>query len=182
MDEQVKILEVAGCRVIASLDGGKKVMHIERDDLRKMARRGTVVKVVRYFLLANLKKRGVAAIRADLDAFAGMLIKGGVIIEDVETGLSSSNEAQFRAMKALAYEHIARHCQGAKNASLNAAKRGRPLADFNEDQSKAAKAIWRNTKDYPTWDAAEVELEKIVDADGNVFTTARAHRLWGRRG
>lgn len=181
MDEQVKRLEVAGCRVIASLDGGKKVMHIERDDLRKMARPGTVVKVVWFFLLANLKKRGVDAIRADLAAFAGMLIKGGVIIEDVETGLLSSNEAQFRAMMALANEHIKRHCQGAKNASLNAAKRGRPLADFKPDQDKAAKAIWRNTKDYPTWPDAKVELEKIVDEDGNKFTTARAHRLWGKR-
>lgn len=60
-------------------------------------------------------------------------------------------------------------------------KRGRPKADFTEQQMKDAKAIWRNVKDYPTWEDARDALSEIVSTSGAPFTTSRAFALWKRR-
>lgn len=185
-EDQAKRLGDSGCRVTVSFDGGKKLMQVERDDLRKMIRKGTVVKVVYVFLLANLKKRGARALLEDLKAFAGMLMKAGAVIEDVETGLLSSNPAQFRAMLAQAKEHIARHCQGAKNADLNAAKRGVPLSEFKPGSEAEYYAVYRNVADYPTWDDMDAGFAAIDKKYGHKkpFTRTRAARKWpgGRKG
>jgi hypothetical protein len=184
--EQTKRLQGAGCRVIVSLEGGKKEMLVERDDIRKLARTGTVIRVVYFFLLANLKKRGAKAIREDLAAFSGAIRKRGAVIEDVETGLLSSNPAQFRAMMALAHEHIGRHLQGAKNADLNKAKRGVPLSEFDPKSEPEYYAVYRNVVDYPTWDDMDAGFAEIDKKYGHEkpFTRYRASRKWpgGRTG
>jgi hypothetical protein len=59
--------------------------------------------------------------------------------------------------------------------------KGTPQADFEPAHLKEAKAIWRNTKDYPTWPDAVAPLAEIVSPNGQKFTTARAYKLFGKR-
>jgi hypothetical protein len=73
---------------------------------------------------------------------------------------------------------IVRHSKGARSAAISDARKGRPQASFTPDQRKDAKAIWRNLKDYPTWQDAEKALAKIADSAGDSFTPAKAFKLW----
>ena len=65
----------------------------------------------------------------------------------------------------------------ARLADGEKSKRGRKPLHFTMQQLRDAKAIWRNVKDYPDWEAAQAAL----DAEVPGFTTARAHRAWGGR-
>jgi hypothetical protein len=96
--------------------------------------------------------------------------------EDVATGLVTSNPEQKRALIASANDHITRDGKGLKSAVNGAnSKRGRVPRTFTADEMRDAKAVWRNLKDYPTWDDVQKALPKG-------FTVHRAFRLWkGRR-
>jgi hypothetical protein len=173
--EQARRLEDDGCRIIVSLGGGKPIKQISRDELSTLTRPGTVIKLLWLFLLADLDKRPAHAVKTDLTKWMHRLIEGrGGIIKDVDTGLLTSNPQHRKAIVAVADDMIARHKQGKKSATNSEARRGRPLVTFTDAQLKEAKAIWRNCKDYPTWEDAE-------EAFPDKFTTARAHRLWGAR-
>jgi hypothetical protein len=75
---------------------------------------------------------------------------------------------------ALAEDQIGRSNKGLKSALNGAKSKGRPMASFTPMELKDAKATWRNVKDYPTWETAQLGLPKG-------FTTARAYKLWGKR-
>ncbi len=77
-------------------------------------------------------------------------------------------------MVALADSDISRSNQGAKSATNGAKSKGRPRGDFTAEQTRDAKAVWRNVKDYRTWaDAAKAMPEG--------FTPTRAFKLWQGR-
>jgi predicted GIY-YIG superfamily endonuclease len=59
--------------------------------------------------------------------------------------------------------------------------KGAPEADFTAAHFREAKAIWRNTKDYPTWPDTVAPLAEIVSPNGQKFTTDRAYKLFGKR-
>jgi hypothetical protein len=171
--EQAKRLEADGCRVILSLDDSKKFKLATREDVEKFVRKGTVLKIVHAFLLADPRKRYKAAMAADLCAWLKRLVdKGGAVLKDVDMGLTTAKHR--KAIVAVADDMIGRHCQGKRSAANGQTMRGRPLVHFTAEQMREAKAVWRNLKDYPTWEAA-------ADALPDKFTTARAHKLWGSR-
>jgi hypothetical protein len=173
--EQVKRLEDDGCRVIVSLGGGK-TKQVTFDELLKLSRDGTVLKFVHVMFLADVRKKGAKAVRASYRAREKKLIEErGAVLKDLDSGLTTEQPGHRKAILALTDDLIARHAQGAKSAAVGQARKGRPLLTFTEQQMKDAKAVWRNLKDYPTWEtAAEALPEK--------FTVHRAHRMWGKRG
>lgn len=172
--EQVKRLEEDGCRIIVSLGGGK-VKQVTFDDLLKLTREGTVLKFVHAMFLADVRKKGAAVVRASFVTREKKLVDGrGAIIKDLDSGLTSEQPGHRKAILALTDDLIKRHGQGAKTASVNEARKGRPLLHFTADEMRDAKAVWRNLKDYPTWDDAASALPEK-------FTVHRAHRLWGKR-
>ena len=103
-----------------------------------------------------LEKRGAKVF--DLDADTGSE-KRKAFLAVVDADIGNSNRG--RASK----------LNGEKS------KRGRKPLHFTVQQLRDAKAIWRNVKDYPDWEAAQAAL----DAEVPGFTTARAHRAWGGR-
>jgi hypothetical protein len=179
--EQARRLEADGCRIIVSLDGGK-AKQVTFDELVRLARNGTVLKFVHAMYLADVRKRGAKAIRASYRAREKKLIDGcAAIIKDLDSGLTTEQTGHRKAMVALTDDLIARHAQGAKSAAISEARKGKPQADFTPRQYQDAKAIWRNTKDYPTWPDTKAPLAEIVSPNGQKFTTARAYQKWQGR-
>lgn len=180
-DQQAKAFRERGdCRAIVSLGGGKRIAQVTRADIERMVRRGTVVRVMHTFLLAE-PKRTSTAMRDDLNEAIGGIAKRGGFIEDVESGLTSAEKGHWFAMSARALELIGKHCQGARSATNGKRQRGRSLVEFSDAQLRDAKAIWRNVKDYPTWEDAGKALAEIRSAACEKFTTDRAFKLWKGR-
>jgi hypothetical protein len=178
--EQAKRLEADGCRVVLALDDTRKMRQATREDVEKFARKGTTFKLVHAFLLADTRKRRKVALKADFCAWLKRLVdKGGAVLKDVDMGLTT--ERHRKAIVAVADDMIARHCQGARSAVNGQVQRGRQLVEFTPQQLKEAKAIWRDTVEYPTWHDARTALAEIVSAKGEKFTTDRARRLWQSR-
>jgi hypothetical protein len=179
--EQARRLEADGCRIIVSLDGGKH-KQVTRDELLRLARTGTVLKFVHAMYLADMRKRGAKAIRADYRKWEKRFIEErGAIVKDLESGLTTEQSGHRKAIVALTDDLIARHAQGFKSAAISTARKGTPQADFEPRQYQDAKAIWRNTKDYPTWPDTVAPLAAIVSPNGQKFTTARAYKKWQGR-
>jgi hypothetical protein len=106
----------------------------------------------------------------------------GGIIKDVSTGLDSSDKARATVLKDVVRGQIRRHKQGAQWAENEVLhKPGRKLVEFTKEQTAAAKAVWRDLVEYPTWADADTALDEIRSRDGRPFTRWRARRLWGQR-
>jgi hypothetical protein len=160
------------CNKVVSL-GGKGARPIEREDLEKLARPGTVIELVHAFLLADPKRKRVrGGMKADFRAALERLEKRGAVVVDVDASICSRKHK--RALLALVDADIGRSNQGLKSALNGARSRGRPKHEPTAEEMKDAKAAWRNVKDYPTWDDV-----KPVLPEG--FTVYRAHKLWGPR-
>lgn len=173
-DEQAARL-APRCRVVVSLGGGK-VKQARLEDLAQWCRPGTVVELVHAFLLAEpRRKRLSGGMRSDFRKALAMLEKRGARVFDLEADVGSG---QRKALLAVVDADIGNSNRG-RQSSLNGhkSKRGRKAAHFTAQQIKEAKAIWRNTKDYPDWEAAQAAFDAEVDG----FTTARAFKLWQGR-
>lgn len=178
--EQAKRLEADGCRVVLALDDTRKMRQATREDVEKFARKGTTFKLVHAFLLADPRKRRKVGMKADFCAWLKRLVdKGGAVLKDVDMGLTT--ERHRKAIVAVADDMIARHCQGYRSAANGKVQRGRQLVEFDAKQLAAAKAIWRDTVEYPTWHDARTALAAIKSAKGEKFTTDRARKLWQSR-
>lgn len=175
-DAQVELLK-GRCPKVVSLSGGK-VQQVTRDELAVLCRPETTVELVHVFLLAEPKRKRLSGgMRADLRMALRQLEKRGAVVADVDSGLTTAKEGHKKALLALADQQIGRSNRGKQSALNGERSRGRPRKSFNAQQAKDARAIWRNTKDYPDWSAAQ----KAFDADVPGFTTARAFRLWKGR-
>lgn len=169
-------LKADGCRVILDLD------KLVFGDLVRMTRKGTVIKVLFPFLLADpTAKRKAGGLKRNFNVSLRRLACQSPhgqegIVKDIAAGISTADKMQKRALIKLAEEHIAASGKGAKSA-LNGAKntnRGRRAVEFTAEQHRDAKATWRNLKDYPTWEDVKTALPQG-------FTVHRAHKLWGAR-
>ena len=167
---QAKVLREAGCSQIVDLDQHKL------SDVLRLARKGRVF-VLAYAMLLLPPKRSAAAFERALDVIEG---KGGAV-RDLHTGLVSNDEPRKTAFRAVVRDQIARDRQGAKAGAIGRANRGRQHVVFAPDQTRQAKAIWRDLIEYPTWHTATVALHDIRSAKDEPFTRARAFRLWGPR-
>jgi CTP:molybdopterin cytidylyltransferase MocA len=173
-DKQATAL-ASRCTRIVSLAGGD-VPRISREDVEKLVRSGTIVELVHAFLLADpARKRTAGGMRADFRAALARLEKRGAVVMDVDAGICSKKHR--RALLALVDSDLARSNRGAKSATNGALSKGRPPAAFTMAQLKEARAIWRNTKDFPAWGDAQRAFDEEVPG----FTTARAFKLWRGR-
>jgi hypothetical protein len=167
-------LEEDGCRAIIDLDKTK------REEVLQLLRDGRTGKLLYAFLLVDPKRK-----RKLFEDFRAVLVKieaRGGIIKDVFTGLDSADKVRRAAFLDVVRGQCRRHLQGAKWAEeVMRHKPGRKKVEFTAEQLAAAKAIWRDRIEYPTWKETDAALEEIVSAKGEPFKRSRAHRLWGPR-
>lgn len=174
--EQHKRLLECGCRAVVELGG--KSNPVTHADLVRMATEGRTFVLVHAFLLADPRRKKMkGGLRADFDAMVDKLTARGAAVKDLEIGLTTADKRHRQAITAVAHSHISRSNRGLRSALNGARSKGRPEAQFTREQMKDARAIWRNIKDYPSWEAAQAAFDKDVDG----FTTARAFRLWKGR-
>jgi hypothetical protein len=174
IDVQVQRLMADGCKTVLDLDKAK------REEVLRLLRDGRMGKLLYAFLLANPKRT-----RKVYEDFRGTLAKietRGGSIKDVSTGLDTTDKTKRTALLDVVRGQARRHYQGAKSAENGKNhKPGRKQQDYTREQLTAAKAIWRDLVEYPTWPAARAALKQIVSAKGVPFTTDRARRLWKLR-
>jgi hypothetical protein len=177
-DAQRKRLTEDGVRTIVELDGKKDVAT--RDELARLTRETTLIKIVNAFLFADPKQRRKrGGMKADLIAYWKRLTKTrGGTIKDVDLQLTSENPAHERAILAAAFEMLTRDGKGLKSLA-NSFKntKGRAPVVIPDADLPRLKAIWRDTVDYPTWDDADRAMKKI-NPDFNKW---RANELWPKR-
>lgn len=174
-DRQAELLKPR-CAKIVSLGGGK-LPQVDREDVEKLTRPGTIVELVHAFLLADPRRKKLAGgLKADFRAALGRLEKRGAVVVDVDASICSRKHR--RALLALVDSDLARSNRGAKSATNGARSKGRPVYVPTEQELKDAKAIWRNLVDVPEWQSADEALRAWVNVR---FTAARAYKLWGPR-
>lgn len=162
-------LNADGCRVVMVL--GTKPKQYARDELERLVRVGTVVKVVHLFLLAEPRARSKpGGWRGDLLKTMGRIEKRGGVIKDVHTGMTTADPEHRYAMVALAVEQLARN---GRSIGLQGAKRGRIRRIFTPAEMKQAQDAWESRK-LKTWHDVREKLPKG-------FSLARAYKLWGKR-
>jgi hypothetical protein len=166
-------LEDAGCKTIIDLGETK------REDALRLIRDKWVGKLVYAFLLADPRRRHLVA---DFRAALAKIEDRGGVIKDLSTGLDTADKSKRIGLLAVVKDQIRRSQQG-KRSAINGTKNppGRQLVKFTPEQYREAKAIWRDTIDYPTWEDAEKALRQISSAKGEEFTPIRAVRKWGKR-
>jgi hypothetical protein len=183
-EAQRKRLEADGCRTIVALDGKKDTAT--REELVKLTRETTTIKVVHAFLLADPKRRRLkGGLKADFLSVLKRLIckppggRGGTV-KDVASGLTTADKEHKRMIIAGANDHITRDGKGLKSALNGARNRGRQRGTYSKEAWAEAYSIWRNTVDYPEWDdvdAAYLALDKKYNHE-HPFTRYRASRKW----
>ena len=174
-DEQAEILKPRN-RIVVSLGGGS-ARKIERKDLERLARPGTVIELVHAFLLADPRRKKLkGGLQADFREALDRLEKRGAKVVDVDGSVCSGK--QRRALLSLVDSDLARSNRGAKSATNGAKSRGRPAYEPTEDEKTAAKLIWLDRKTYREWSDANKALRKQVNKR---FTAWRAYGLWGGR-
>lgn len=172
-------LKAKGQRERLERDGVRAVLDISakggrtREDLERLVRGGTVVKLVHTFLLADPRsKRKAGGRRKDLlDAMSRIEKRGGTI-KDVDSGLTTANNEHRYALIALAAEQLARDGRGLRS-HING-KLGRPVKNFTPDVWGKAEAIWNNRK-LKTWADTEAPLRALG------ITPREAWRKFGPR-
>lgn len=171
--DQTERLQAHGCRVIVSLDA------LSREQIIRMIRARTVLKVMFASFLIQPTKRGAVRRLNDYQQFADQLAelprKCHGYVMDVDSGFLAETPAQRRAMLAMVREQITRDLRG--RVSRENAKRGAPHKDFTPEQIDVARQIWENVRRYPSWEAAKAGFDERVKG----FTVWRANRMFGKR-
>jgi hypothetical protein len=168
-------LKEDGCRAIIDLSKAK------REEVLRLLRDGRTGKLLYAFLLVDPKRK--RKLFEDFRAVLAKIETRGGIIKDVFTGLDNTDKARRAALLDVVRGQARRHLQGAKwHEEPVRHTPGRKKVEFTDVQLAAAKAIWRDRVEYPTWKAAKDALEQIKSAKGEKFTTDRARDLWKARG
>lgn len=174
---QTERLEAAGCRVIISLD------KYSREQLIRMIREKTVLKVLHASFLINPAKRGAIRRLRDYERFAEELanLKRGcsASVLDVDTGLHADTPGTRRAMLALVRDQIAKDLRG--KVSPTNGKRGAQPLDLPPELKERGRGIWMDVVRYPTWDDAERALKEQVHKDFTKWRANREYRLRPKR-
>jgi hypothetical protein len=158
-------------RSALNADGVRGIID-DREALERMACAGRMFKVRHLFLLAEPKARKWrGGWRKDLLDFMGRVEDKGAVIKDVDLQLTTEKPSHRSAMVLQAIEQLA---SNGRTVHLKGKRSGRKALTFTAAQLRDAKAVWRNVKDYPTWEAALAAMPEG-------FTTARAYKLWQGR-
>jgi hypothetical protein len=171
--QQVRLKE-DGCRAIIDLGTTK------REEVLRLLRDGRTGKLLYAFLLVDPKRK--RKLFEDFRAVLAKIEARGGVVKDVFTGLDNADKARRAALLDVVRGQARRHLQGAKWAEEPMRhKPGRRPQEFTAEQLAAAKAIWRDRIEYPTWKATDGALEQIRSKKDRPFTRHRAHDLWGPR-
>lgn len=134
------------------------------EDVLRIIRPGTVVQVMYAFLLAESRsqpgKYGKMR-RAAFDKALAAVEKRKGIIRDVLTGLSTETPAQRLALKALAYDQIARSNKGLNSAENGTRSRGRPLQWADPAHRQIVWEEWHSNAHATNTDAANEASRRI---------------------
>jgi hypothetical protein len=158
-------LKAKGQRARLEQDGVRCVLDISikgghsREDLERLVRGGTVVKLVHTFLLADPRsKRKAGGRRKDLLDTMARIEKRGGTIKDVDSGLTTANNEHRYALIALATEQLARDGRGLRS-HING-RLGRPVKTLPPAVWERARAIWENRK-IETWAGTATALKAL---------------------
>jgi hypothetical protein len=162
--EQKRRIEESGARIIVELDGqGKAARKVTLDELARLTREGTVLKVTHAFFLADPKaRRKRGGTKANFDATLKLLTeKRGGIVMDLETGLTTEQPEHRKALLALSYAHIARSNQGLLSAVNGGRSQGRPKAWTDPAERQIVWEEWHSTLHTTNGEAAAAAGKKI---------------------
>src|SRR5689334_16378913 len=169
---QREALEEDGCRVILEIGDRRGKQH-KREDIERLVRPGSVVKLLHVFLLADPSKARSSGKRKDLLDTMARIEKRGGTIKDVASGLITSEPDKRYAMIALATDQLARDGKGLRSRNRNYQRLGRPVRVWTPEEWRDAKHAWENRK-LKTW--ADV---KAMLPEG--MSLSRAWRAFGGR-
>ena len=139
------------------------------------------VMLVHAFLLAEQDR--TRSMLADFMRALGEIEKREGYVVDVGTGLNSrDNRAEFLDVVRGQVRRSQQGEQSAENARKG--KSGQRPVVFTAGQYKQARVVWRDVKNFPTYDAAKAGLKVIKGQRGKAkvpFSLWRAFRKFGRR-
>jgi hypothetical protein len=162
--EQKRRIEADGARIIVELDGKEGAARVVKlEELAKLTRLGTELKMVHAFLLANPKaqrKRG--GLKASFDAAFELLTKKREgVLRDMETGLTTETAQHRKAILAVTYAHIARSNQGLSSALNGARSQGRPKKWTDAQVRQIIWEEWHSTLNRTNGQASDKASERI---------------------
>ena len=168
---QREALKADRCTRILDLD------KLGREDLVRMVRERTTIKVLYAFLLA--RQGDAVHMLDDYTRFAERLAKlprrCSAVVKDLSTGLVADTAGTRKAMVEVVRGQITKHRRGL--ASAENGKQGGQEKEFSDTEWLKFEAIWLNVRKYPTWDHAQDAFD-LINRD---FTVWRAHLKWGPR-
>ena len=158
--EQQRQLKPPVSRVVLVLGDqkGRDGKGYKLADVAQIIRPGTVVQVMYAFLLADPSKR---MRRSAFDKALAEVEKRKGIVKDMLTGLSTETTAQRLALKALAYDQIARSNKGLNSAENGARSRGRPLQWADPAHRQIVWEEWHSNAHATNTDAANEASRRI---------------------
>lgn len=157
--EQQRQLKVANSRVVLVLGDakGRDAGGHTLTGILPIIRPGTVVLLTHVFLLAESRSQPGTHGRTRRSTFDKALAavegrKG--IVRDLLTGLSTETPAKRLALKALAYDQIARSNKGLNSAENGARSRGRPSRWADPERRQIIWDEWHSSAHATNTDAA----------------------------
>jgi transposase len=134
------------------------------EDAQQLIRPGTVVQLMFAFLLADGRSqpgKPAKMRRATFDKALAVVEKRKGIVRDMLTGLSTETPAKRLALKALAYDQIARNNRGASSAENGARSRGRPRQWFDPARRKIVWEEWHSSAHATNTEAADEASRRL---------------------
>lgn len=167
-------LKAAKCVAIHDLDKADRADMVRIGGMRP-------VLLVHAFLLAEQDR--TRSMLADFMRTLGGIEKRGGYVVDLGSGLNSrDNRAEFLDVVRGQVRRSQQGEQSAENARKG--KSGQKPIEFSAGQYKQARVIWRDVKNFPTYDAAKAGLKAIKGQRGKAkvaFSLWRAFRKFGPR-
>lgn len=176
---QLAMVQAAGCdRIIALSAKGRQYEGVEYrslSDAVRILRSGDEV-IVPYLYAFGFQKGSKRGQRRDIfDETIDEIDARGCQFTELSSGLRSGDREQRRKMLRDARKAVTSGGRGMRSAENGAKnKRGRKVTVLSAEVERAAKAIWLNLRDYPTWTDVREALPKGV-------TVEYCYRTWQAR-
>lgn len=176
---QIAMVQSAGCeRIIALSAKGRQYDGVEYRSLAdavRLLRPGDEL-VIPYLYALGFQRGSKRGYRRDIfDETIEEIEDRGCRFTELSSGFWSGDRAQRRQMLKDARSAVksgGRGMRSAENGAKN--KRGRKVTVLSSDIERAAKAIWLNLRDYPTWTDVREALPEGV-------TVEYCYRTWKAR-
>ena len=176
---QIAMVQSAGCeRIIALSAKGRQYDGVEYRSLRdavRLLRLGDEL-VIPYLYAFGFQKGSKRGQRREMfDDTIDEIEARDCKFRELSSGLWSGDQDQRRKMLRDARKAVTSGGRGLRSAENGAKnKRGRKATVLSADIERAAKAIWLNLRDFPTWTDVREALPKGV-------TVEYCYRTWKAR-